>query len=218
MQPKQLQSGKAAGLDHIQIEDIKNGGPVLHKALAQSFTWYIRESKIPKPWKTSKTILLFKKGVKEDIKSFRPICLLSHVYKLMTRVILNRIRNTLEENIGREQAGFRRGFSTIDHIHTINQLTEKCVEYQKPLGLLFIDFKKAFDSVEHNAVLKSLLDLGVEPTYIRIIQEINKDTTTQITLFNDPITINIGKGVRQGDVISPILFTSALKTCSVKPT
>lgn len=65
--------------------------------------------------------------------------------------------------------------------------------------------------MEHNAVLKSLLDLGVEPTYIRIIQEINKDTTTQITLFNDPITINIGKGVRQGDVISPILFTSALE-------
>lgn len=99
---KQLQSGKAAGLDHIKIEDIKNGGSVLHKALAQRITWYIRESKIPKPWKTSKTILLFKKGVKEDIKNFRPICLLSHVYKLMTRVILNRIRNTLEENIGKE--------------------------------------------------------------------------------------------------------------------
>ena len=92
----------------------------------------------------------------------------------MTRIILNRIRTTFEENNRREQAGFRRGFSTIDHIHTITQLTEKHREYKQPLCFLFIDFKKAFDTVEHNAVLQSLYEQGIDPAYIKLIKNINK--------------------------------------------
>src|SRR5688572_7881470 len=147
----------------------------------------------------------------EDIQNYRPICLLSHVYKTMTRVILNRIQKTLDESNRREQAGFRREYSTIDHIQVITQLTERCREYRTPLSLLFIDFQKAFDSVEHTAVLKSLSDQGVEHAYIRLIENCYDKGTTQITLFDNPITIDLHRGVHQGDVISPNLFTSTLE-------
>lgn len=209
---KQMQTGRSAGLDNIYSEDIKAGGYTLYKAIAERISLYLKIGKIPNSWKTSKTVLLFKKGNTEDIKNYRPICLLSHIYKLMTRIILNRIQRTLEENGSREQAGFKRGYSTIDHIHTVTQVTEKCTEYQQPLCFLFIDFKKAFDTVEHNAVLKSLIDQGIDPSYVRIIQDINSNTSTQITMFNTPIKIQINRGVRQGDVISPNLFTSTLQT------
>ncbi|VDO60746.1 unnamed protein product [Heligmosomoides polygyrus] len=75
---------------------------------------------------------------------------------LFTRVILNRISRTLDEGQPREQAGFRRGFSTIDHIHTITKLIEVSREYKLPLCLTFIDLKKAFDSVETEAVHEAL--------------------------------------------------------------
>ncbi|EYB97924.1 hypothetical protein Y032_0135g1892 [Ancylostoma ceylanicum] len=84
--------------------------------------------------KTSRTVLLYKKGDPQDIGTYRPICLLSVVYKLFTRVILNRIERTLDEGQPWKQAGFRKGFSTIDSIHTVTRLTEVSREYKMPLS------------------------------------------------------------------------------------
>uniref|UniRef100_A0A8R1I3M2 Reverse transcriptase domain-containing protein n=1 Tax=Caenorhabditis japonica TaxID=281687 RepID=A0A8R1I3M2_CAEJA len=63
---------------------------------------------------------------------------------------------TLEEAQPVEQAGFRRSFSTIDHIHSIERLLEVGCEYQQPITLVFIAFDKAFDSVVPQAIWKSL--------------------------------------------------------------
>ncbi|KAL1446028.1 hypothetical protein WDU94_012330 [Cyamophila willieti] len=208
---KQMKKGRSAGMDRIHLEELSDGGPILHQAIAARLNIYINSGKIPKSWKTSKTVLLFKKGNREDIQNYRPICLLSHLYKLSSRIVLNRIHNQLDENSSRDQAGFKRSYSTMDHIHTLTQLLEKGKEYQMPICLLFIDFKKAFDTVEHNAVLHALIKQGVDHTYIKYIKECNENTTTQITLFKEPIIINIKRGVRQGDVISPNLFTSVLE-------
>lgn len=77
---------------------------------------------IPKNWAESHIILIHKKGPKDDMGNYRPISLISNVYKVFAKVILNRISNILDENQPVEQAGFRKDFSTIDHIHTIKQL------------------------------------------------------------------------------------------------
>ena len=70
------------------------------------------------------------------------------MYKLFTKVIQNRIKATLDENPPREQAGFRVGYSKMDHLQAINQLIEKSNEYQLDLCLGFVDYQKAFDSIE----------------------------------------------------------------------
>ncbi|XGW24906.1 hypothetical protein V3C99_006392, partial [Haemonchus contortus] len=114
----------APGPDRIKPEHLKSIPPVIIKTLARLFTRYLSECKVPTSWKTSKTVLLYKKGDPDDIGNYRPICLLSVIYKLFTRVILNRVGRILDEGQPCEQAGFRRGFSTIDHIHTLTRLIE----------------------------------------------------------------------------------------------
>ncbi|KAK6761086.1 hypothetical protein RB195_022233 [Necator americanus] len=92
--------------DRIRPKHLKSLPPVLINTLARLFTRYLSECKVPKQWKTSKTVLLYKKGDPHDIGNYRPICLLSVIYKLFTRVILNRIENVLDEGQPCEQAGF----------------------------------------------------------------------------------------------------------------
>ncbi|XP_037782019.1 uncharacterized protein LOC119578522 [Penaeus monodon] len=76
-------------------------------------------------------------------KTGRPISLLNNTYKLFTKIITNRVTRTLDENQPREQAGFRKVFSTIDHLHSVNQLIEKCAEYRIPLVIGLVDYNKA---------------------------------------------------------------------------
>ncbi len=71
-----------------------------------------------------------------------------------------------EFNQPEEQAGFRRGFATVDHIHTINQIIEKTKEFNLKVGFLFIDFNKAFDSVSHSSMIGALHKQGIPYEYI----------------------------------------------------
>ncbi|KAE9421038.1 hypothetical protein Angca_002183, partial [Angiostrongylus cantonensis] len=123
--------------------------------------------------KTSKNVLLFKKGDLHDIGNYRPICLLSVVYKcLFIRVVLNRIDRTLDEGQPCEQAGFRKGFIAMDHIHTLTRLIEVSREYKRPLCLTFIDLEKAFDSIEIAALMEALDSQRVPTQYIKILREL----------------------------------------------
>ena len=107
------------------------------------------------------------------------------MYKLFTKVITNRITTTLDENQPREQAGFRSGFSTIDHLHTLNQLIEKSIEYNKPLCLAFVDYEKAFDSIEHTAVFNASREQGINENYIETIKNIYDNGTAMIRLHEN---------------------------------
>ncbi|KAE9413940.1 hypothetical protein Angca_006890, partial [Angiostrongylus cantonensis] len=107
--------------------------------------------------------------------------------------------------------GFRKGFSTMDHIHTITRLIEVSREYKRPLCLTFIDLKKAFDSNEIEAVMETLGSQGVPTQYLKILLELYKNFTTKISPFYNDINVVVKRGVRQGDTISPKLFTATLQ-------
>ena len=68
-----------------------------------------------------------------------------------------------------EKAGFRKGYSTVDHLQTIHQLIEKCNEFKRPLCITYIDYEKAFDIIEHEAIFKALRLIGVNETYSTIL-------------------------------------------------
>ncbi|KAK6763962.1 hypothetical protein RB195_024337 [Necator americanus] len=118
---------------------------------------------------------------------------------------------TVDEAQPQEQPGFRHGFSCLDHIQTVSRVIEVYREYRLPLVLTFVDYEKAFDSVETNAILSALVDQGVDASYVRTLANCYERCTTRMQLFHLPLTIPIGKGVRQGDTISPKLFTAALQ-------
>jgi len=110
------------------------------------------------------------------------------------------------------QAGFKSGRFTIDHMHTLNQLTEKAREYNLPLSLTFVDYEKALDSVETNAILNALNDQEVHPQYIKLIQNICASASSIIQLDTEGSIFKLNRGVRQGDSMSPKLFISSLQS------
>ena len=132
--------------------------------------------------------------------------------KGFTKIITTRLENKLDENQPREQAGFRSKYSTTDHIHAINQLKEKCREYNIPLCVAFVDYEKAFDSVQTQAILTSLQEQGIEDVYIEILKDIYTDSSVTVHLHKESEKIRIKRGVRQGDTISPKLFTATLES------
>ena len=91
---------------------------------------------------------------------------------MFTRLLQTRIERTLDENQPREQAGFRKGYSTTDHLQALNQIIEKSNEYNLPLCIGFIDYEKAFDTVEHFAIFEALRKINVNVTDIHIVQNI----------------------------------------------
>lgn len=108
-------------------------------------------------------VLLYKKGCKADLNNYKPITLLSQTYKLFSKVLPSRLTRKLNFYQPYKQAGLKRGYSTLDHILTMRVLIEKSTEYQNyiPLWMAFIDFKKAFDSVETWAVSEALNNASI---------------------------------------------------------
>ena len=118
---------------------------------------------------------------------------------------------TLDQHQPREQAGFRSGFSTIDHIQVISQLQEKADEYNTPLCFAFVDYAKAFDTIEFNPLFESLENQGVEAAHITLLRDLYNGATSTLKLHRESDKINLQRGVMQGDNISPKLFTVCLQ-------
>ena len=89
------------------------------------------------------------------------------MYKLFTRIITK-----TNGNQPREKAGSRKGYSTVNHLQTINQLKEKYNEFKRPLCIGYIDYEKTFDSIEYEAVFKVLRTIGIKEIYFTILEDI----------------------------------------------
>ncbi|KIH45394.1 hypothetical protein ANCDUO_24565 [Ancylostoma duodenale] len=200
--------GKAPGADEITVKLLQARGPALYTALSRRFSHYLAKCEVPTAWEQSSTIGIFKKGDEEDLENYRPITLLPVLYKVFMRCILTRIRRTLDEAQPLEQSGFRCKFITLDHIITCCRLIEATRECQEPLVLTFIDYKKAFDSAEPARVWKALEEQGVEMRYAKVLSECYLGCTTVFRPFLNDMEVSVEKEVRQGDPVSPNLFTA----------
>jgi len=122
-------------------------------------------------------------------------------------VLLNKIRDQLLAHRRVEQSGFTPGRSTTDRIFTLNTIIQSRKEFQKPLWIVFVDLKAAFDSVDHMALWKLLRSLGLHSKVVDLMEGLYTDTCRCVNV-DDVMSdwFAVGSGVRQGCRIAPDLF------------
>jgi sorting nexin-29 len=114
--------------------------------------------------------------------------------------------------IGDHQCGFRRNRSTTDHIFSIRQILEKKCEYDEAVHQLFIDFKKAYDSVRKEVLYNILIEFGITMKLVRLTKMSLSETYSRVRVgkhLSD--TFPIKNGLKQADALSPLLFNFALE-------
>ena len=148
------------------MEMLQHVGQPLVVILAEIFTAIMTgEMGPPNRWKKAVIKVTHKSGDPKDAGNYRPICLLPILYKLFSKILCQRIGDTLDRGQPVDQAGFKKQFSCEDHLFTIGRLAEKHSEFQLPLWVAAIDFRKAFDCVEHDSLWAALEELNVPGVY-----------------------------------------------------
>lgn len=208
---KELKKGKTPGEDCITNECLQMSEELITKPLRDIFNEIIRTERIPDQWKVNSIILLHKKGAKDDLSNYRPISLLSNIYKLLSKILTRRMTRVLDDNQTPEQAGFRAGYSTADHLQAVCQILEKSQEYNLNLYVAFVDFAKAFDCIEHPCILEALLNQGIQRKYVRLLGKIYSNSYAKIKMDKEGAPFKLLRGVKQGDPLSPKLFNCLLE-------
>ena len=165
-----LKNGKATGLDHILTEELKHFGPKALNWLFQLYNNCIFTMKIPKIWLRSRVIALLKPGKDPALaKSYCPKSLLSHSFKLMERLLLNRLSLFVEEHLIDQQDGFRLGKSTTGQLLILTQYIEDGLQEKKITGAVFVDLTAAYDTVNHRRLPTKILKMTKDPLLTKLL-------------------------------------------------
>ena len=208
---KQLHANKAAGPDAIPPEALKIDIDVSKDILYDLFVKIWKEEQFPKDWKEGHLDKLPKKGDLGNCNNNRGITLLSIPGKVFNRVILNRNEDAVDNTLRDEQAGFRKNRSCTDQIAALRIIIEQSHEWKSPLIINFIDYKKAFDSIDRATLWKIMRHYGIPQHLVTLVEKVYDGTTCRI-LNEGQLTdsFEIKTGVKQGCLLSPFLFILAL--------
>lgn len=131
---------------------------------------------MPEEWRNGIIVPIHKKGSRLECANYRPITLLSIVYKILSKIINNRLKPHVEEFITDYQCGFKPNRSTTDNIYVVRQSMEKCLEHNIDLHMLFVDFKQVFDSINRNKIYKVFDEFGIHRKITQLTMMTLKDT------------------------------------------
>ena len=161
----------------------------------------------PQDWKRSVFIPISKKGNAKECSNYRTIALISHVSKVMPKILQARLQQYLNCEVPDVQAGFRKGRGTRDQIANIRWIVEKARQFQKNIYFCFIDYAKAFDCVDENKLWKILKVTGIPDHLICLLRNLyaGQEATVR-TGHGTTDWLQIGKGVCQGCILSPCFF------------
>ncbi|KAI5718027.1 hypothetical protein M8J77_015079 [Diaphorina citri] len=198
---------KAPGPDSMHVEVLKILDTETLKILLKQFNDIYSSGHIPEEWLKSIFIPIPKSTYAKRCNQYRTISLMSHALKIFLKIIHQRICRKIEEQFGNTQFGFRGGLGTREALFCVQVLVQRCLDMNKNVYGCFIDFEKAFDRVQHGKLIEILKKTNIDERDIRIIGNLYwKQKSTVKTENEETGEVFIRRGVRQGCILSPLLF------------
>ena len=205
---KSLVEGKQSGPDEIPPEVWKRCD--LDDILL-GYANKLLEGEKPDQWSENNLLPIPKDGDLSETNNYRGIALSAVAAKITNKLILNRIRPAIDKHLRTNQNGFRPGRSTIAHILALRRLIEGVRRNNLKCIIIFIDFRKAFDSIHRERMMKILKAYDIPDNILKAINLMYENTKARV-LSPDGETelFDILAGVLQGDTLAPYLFAIVL--------
>ena len=209
---RRTKNGKATGGDKIAIETPRNGNCVdaLHALFNNCFLY----GQVPDSWQCG----IIGKGPRV-LGNYRGITITSVVYKLYCSVLLHRLERWVDVNdlLVDEQNGFRRGRSCVDHISSLTSIIETRKLMKKWTYAAFIDYSKAYNRINRNMLFSKLSALGLKGNFYESMKDIYSNVRCSVKV-NGVLSnsFNVSSGLKQGCLLSPMLFNLYLNVLAVK--
>ncbi|CAI5472115.1 unnamed protein product [Closterium sp. Yama58-4] len=210
---KEMVCDKSPGGDGLPKELFERHWDLLREDFMGFVKQFESSAVLPEEVQEAVTILLHKKGPKEQVQNYRPITLLSSCYKVVAKLLANRMKQVLCTVISEEQHGFLPGRRLLDAVSTVADVIEAARNDSEDWYLLMIDFQKAFDSVSRTFLFDRMALMGFPRKFIQWCEGLHDGSFTRL-LVNGWLgdRVDVRKGVRQGCPLAPYLFL-----CAVEP-
>ena len=213
-----FEDNKSPGNDGIPIEFYRKFWPLISDPFIQCTNECFEKGEMSCSQKQAVITLIEKKGKDRSfLENWRPISLVNVDAKIMSKAIATRIKNVLPNIIHHNQTGFIKDRYIGETVRSIFDIMDFTVEENIPGLMIFIDFQKAFDSLEWNFLQSCLESFNFGPNFIRWVMTIYNNI--QSCVINNGIASNyftLLRGVRQGDPLSLYLFLVAVETLAIE--
>jgi hypothetical protein len=206
-------SNSAPGADRVEYRHLKNID-AKGKILCNIFNRCLLENDVPAQWKTSRTVLIHKKGPAADVSNFRPIALMSCIYKLLMSIMANRlVTYSINNNfMSPSQKCACPTEGCYEHTYILQSLVLDAKRHQKNIFLAWLDLRNAFGSIPHDVIEITLSHLGIPDSIVNLIKNVYTNASTEVrTPIGSTPSIPIKAGVKQGCPLSPILFNICIE-------
>ena len=208
-QLRSLKSGKAVGLDGIPARLLKDSADIVVKPVTFIINTSLRTSKVPCDWKSARVIPLFKKGKADEMDNYRPISILPVLSKVLERAVHIQLYKYLQQHkiLSAYQCGFRKCHSTEFAALSFSDNIRRNMDQGQLTGAVFIDLRKAFDTVDHAVLLDKLSNLGIVDKEHGWFTDYLSNRTQVVEFQGVTFTPEaISVGVPQGSILGPLLF------------
>ena len=208
---KALKNKKAVGPDRIANEFIKLANEDILKLILSYFNLNLNKGLTCSEWCLDLIALIHKDGAKDNPNNYRGICIMNALLKILCSLLNSRLTSFCDNKnlINKEQIGFRKNNRTADHILTLKATVNKYVndKQNKKLYACFVDFQKAFDTVNHNILIKKLNHYGIRGTANKWFESYLNKRKQCVSIAGQQSEYRyINHGVPQGSVLGPLLF------------